>query len=66
MQNLPVDYGENHWLDISFLWKSISEGNKELGIPAYGGKMFSSDFKISKAGQHYQKSIFPMILLRRF
>ena len=40
-QSLKNHY--HHWQDVSLLWESISEGNKELGIPAYEGTIFSNN-----------------------
>ena len=37
------------------LWNSISNGNKEWGIPAYEGTIFSKDKKISKSGFELSK-----------
>ena len=47
--------GENHWYETSLLWKAISVGNKEWGIPAYGGEIFSSNSEISNAGYEIEK-----------
>ncbi len=49
-QNIPIAIGEHHWIELSQLWDSISIGNKEWGLPAYGGTMFSSDASVSQTG----------------
>ena len=32
------------------MWRSVSIGNKEWGVPAYDGAIFSIDSSVSKAG----------------
>ncbi len=58
-EKIPISCGNNHWEDTSKLWEAISEGNIEWGIPAYGGKMFSNDIQISKAGAALSKISIP-------
>ena len=52
-QSLKNHY--HHWQDVSLLWESISEGNKELGIPAYEGTIFSNNKDINLAGSEIAK-----------
>ncbi len=49
-KNVPISLGTDHWNETVRLWQAVSLGNKEWGVPAYGGTMFSSDKNISKAG----------------
>ena len=48
-ENLIKD-GYDYWTEIASLWQGISSGNKECGIPAYEGKIFSKDILISRSG----------------
>ena len=45
----------NHWQDVSLLWEAISDGNKELGVPAYEGTIFSNNKEINLAGSEIAK-----------
>ncbi len=49
-KNVPIGIGDHHWIETSQLCQSISIGNREWGLPAYGGTMFSSDISVSKTG----------------
>ena len=49
-KNETIGKGNHHWIETSQLWESISVGNKEWGLPAYDGTMFSSDDAVSKTG----------------
>ena len=40
-KNIPISQGSHHWMETVYLWKAVSKGNKEWGIPAYDGTMFS-------------------------
>ena len=51
--------GDHHWRETEQLWNSISKGNGEWGIPAYGGAMFSDDKSISRAGYELSKISIP-------
>ena len=42
--------GNHHWTETSRLWQAVSRGEKEWGVPAYNGTMFSSDASVSKVG----------------
>ena len=54
-KNIPISQGSHHWTETVFLWKAVSKGNKEWGIPAYDGTMFSNDPAISRAGAEIDK-----------
>ena len=45
----------HHWNDVCLLWESISEGNRELGIPAYEGTIFACNKEINLAGSEIAK-----------
>ena len=49
-KNTPISLGDHHWAETAQLWQAVSRGNKEWGVPAYDGTMFSSDATVSKAG----------------
>ena len=46
----PISAGEHHWTETGLLWRAISVGNQEWGVPPYNGTMFSSEASVSKAG----------------
>ena len=49
-KNTPIATGDSHWQETSVLWQAVAEGNPELGVPAYDGRLFSNDEKVSKLG----------------
>ncbi len=51
--------GNHHWGEAANLWRAISIGNVEWGIPAYNGAMFSSERNISKAGAELAQIALP-------
>ena len=40
----------HHWTDIQTLWEAIYAGNKEFGLPEYGGSILSQDKSESEIG----------------
>ena len=40
----------HHWTDIQSLWEAIYAGNKEFGLPEYGGSILSKDKSESEIG----------------
>lgn len=42
----------HHWTDIQALWEAIYAGNKEFGLPEYGGSILSKEKSESEIG-HY-------------
>ncbi len=50
IKDTPIAQGDSHWKEIELLWRAISEGNSEWGIPAYDGGLFADDPEVSKAG----------------
>ena len=55
----PIGAGDHHWTETAQLWHAVSRGNKEWGVPAYNGTMFSSDAAVSKAGAELAKISLP-------
>lgn len=49
-KHTPISAGDHHWVETAQLWQAVSRGNKEWGVPAYDGTMFSSDAAVSKSG----------------
>ena len=59
IKKLSESFENNYWEDTKNLWKNISNGNKELGIPAYEGTIFSYDPNISQSGAALDKLQLP-------
>ena len=57
--NQEISKGDHHWKETVLLWKAISRGNTEWGIPAYNGTMFSSKRKESPVGAELAKITLP-------
>jgi len=49
------DLGHSHWVEAVMLFDAIYSGNREWGVPAYGGTIFESNPEISKAGFELKK-----------
>ena len=49
------DKGDSHWRETASLWRAIDKGNREWGIMAYNGGLFSSERDISKTGFEISK-----------
>lgn len=48
-----LDFDEHStdlWDEVATLWLAVDKGNKERGVPAYNGGLFSSDRNVSPAG----------------
>jgi len=46
----PIAGGESHWNEVRELWRAVSVGNSEWGVPAYNGGLFSDDPNVSLPG----------------
>ena len=46
----PVAAGNSHWHEVALLWQAVAEGNREWGVPAYDGGLFTSDAAVSASG----------------
>ncbi len=46
------DAGDTLWHEVSRLCRAVDRGNREWGVPAYDGGLFSEEREISPAGAH--------------
>ncbi len=46
----PIAAGNSHWQEVALLWQAVAEGNREWGVPAYDGGLFTSDAAVSASG----------------
>lgn len=46
----PFDAGDTLWEEVTRLFRAVDRGNREWGVPAYDGGLFSEDGAISPAG----------------
>ncbi len=44
------DVGDTLWEEVARLWRAVERGNREWGVPAYDGGLFSEEPEISAAG----------------
>ena len=42
--------GSNHWHETQLLWQAVADGNREWGVPAYNGGLFSDNPEVSPIG----------------
>ncbi|MXY52578.1 MAG: hypothetical protein F4Y86_08655, partial [Gammaproteobacteria bacterium] len=49
-RDTPIAGGESHWNEVRELWRAVSVGNSEWGVPAYNGGLFSDDPDVSLPG----------------
>lgn len=49
-KGLPRASGHTHWDEVERLFRAVSIGHPEWGVPAYDGGLFSSDKSVSPAG----------------
>jgi hypothetical protein len=45
----PIAKGNSHWQEVALLWQAVAIGNKEWGVPAYDGGLFTDDPAVSEA-----------------
>ena len=45
----------HHWADIQALWEAIYAGNKEFGLPEYGGSILSKEKSESEIGYYISR-----------
>ncbi|MCA8836836.1 MAG: hypothetical protein K8963_03155, partial [Proteobacteria bacterium] len=73
-KGLLIDAGpSNYWKEAEVLFDAIAKGNKNIGVPAYNGAMFSADKKISPNGaklnglkldnQYFEKALRALLLV---
>lgn len=46
------DAGDTLWEEVARLFRTVDRGNREWGVPAYDGGLFSEEQEISAAGAH--------------
>jgi len=46
----PFDEGDTLWEEVARLFRAVDRGNREWGVPAYDGGLFSEDSGVSAAG----------------
>ncbi|MDI7267295.1 MAG: hypothetical protein QME96_04810, partial [Myxococcota bacterium] len=46
------DAGDTLWEEIARLFRAVERGNREWGVPAYNGGLFSEEREVSPAGAH--------------
>ena len=51
--------GSFHWEETSLLWKAVAVGNREWGVPAYDGGLFTDDPDVSAAGAALARIFLP-------
>ena len=49
-EGVPFDESDSLWDEVTRLFRAVSEGNREWGVPAYNGGLFSSEPDISQVG----------------
>ena len=49
----------SHWQEVSLLWKAVSEGKPEWGVPTYNGGLFTDRTDVSHLGAELAKIILP-------
>ncbi|CAN1504519.1 hypothetical protein MCEGE14_00607 [Burkholderiaceae bacterium] len=54
-QNKSEPAGQHHWSEVYQVFQAVNKGNREWGIPAYAGTIFSDDKLISDAGYTLSK-----------
>lgn len=57
----PIAENSLHWQEVALLWQAIETGNREWGVPAYNGGLFSNDPKVSTSGAELAKLNVPNI-----
>ena len=55
----PITDGSNHWQETWLLWQAVASGNKEWGVPAYDGGLFSDEADVSRIGAELAKVQLP-------
>ncbi len=55
----PIADGDAHWREVSLLWRAIADGNRQWGVPAYDGGLFSDDGNVSSVGAELADIVLP-------
>lgn len=48
--NTQFDEGDTLWIEITRIFTAVDRGNREWGVPAYNGGLFSDDREVSVSG----------------
>lgn len=51
--------GTTHWQETCLLFEAVDRGNREWGVPAYNGGLFSTEKNVSEAGAELGKIKLP-------
>ena len=54
-KNQSEPAGVHHWSEVYQLFSSVNKGNREWGVPAYAGAIFSDEKLVSSAGYQLSK-----------
>ncbi len=57
----PFDAGDNHWQEVAAVFKAVADGNREWGVPIYGGELFeteNNDLNATLAGLSLSNEVF--------
>lgn len=46
----PIADSNSHWQEVALLWQAVAVGNREWGVPAYDGGLFTDDANVSRVG----------------
>ena len=55
----PITDGTFHWQEVSLLWQAVAIGNRDWGVPAYDGGLFTEDENVSRAGAELAGIVLP-------
>ena len=50
ISGVEIAEGSSHWQEILLLWQAVADGNREWGVPAYNGGLFSDSPEVSFVG----------------
>ena len=57
--NVPIAEGNHHWHEIVLLWSAVAIGNRDWGVPAYDGGLFTEKPEILPAGSMISELVLP-------
>ena len=55
----PIEDGNFHWQETTLLWQAVAIGNREWGVPAHDGGLFTDDPDVSGAGATLAEIVLP-------
>jgi hypothetical protein len=59
----PFDNSDSLWKEVDLLFRSVEDGNREWGVPAYGGELFSRKPEESREGALLHELSLPNAIL---